>query len=116
MINININGEKVIITERTKLTDLIAVDAYPVEQDGKVALHIPQDGNVPENIDKMSLYVAGVLIVDETGFIESVTEPVTFNSLQRSDEWQDYLGVVVDGEFSKFDNADGIKIFFGRTD
>ena len=116
MINININGEKVIITERAKLTDLITVDAYPVEQDGKVALHIPRDGNVPENIDDMSLYVAGVLIADTKGFIETITEPVTFNGLQWNDEWQDYLGVAVDGEFSKFDNAAGIKIFFGRAD
>lgn len=113
MINININGEKVIITERAKLTDLVAVDAYPVEQDGKVALHIPQDGNVPENIDDMSLYVAGVLIADTKGFIEAVTEPVTYNGLQWDDEWQDYLGVAVDGEFEKFDNAAGIKVFFG---
>lgn len=116
MINITINGEKVVITERAKLTDLITVDAYPVERDSKVELHIPQDGNVPENIDKMSLYVAGVLIADTKGYIETVTEPVTYNGLQWSDEWQDYLGVVVDGEFEKFDNAAGIKIFFGRAD
>ncbi|MBQ6264888.1 MAG: hypothetical protein IJK60_05505 [Clostridia bacterium] len=116
MINININGEKVIITERAKLADFIAVDAYPVEQDGKVALHIPQDLNLPNDIDKMSLYVAGVLIADTKGLIDTVTESVTFNGLQWSDEWGDYLGVAVDGEFANFDNAAGIKIFFGRAD
>ena len=114
MINISINGETVIIREETAIKDLIPLDAYPLEIDGRVALAIPKELDTPKDIEKMNLYVAGVLTSDKQGYIETVEDPIVFEGLTWKEDWQDYFGVYVEGDFSKYDAAAGIKIYFGR--
>lgn len=113
MINININGEKVIITEKTALKDLIAVDCYPVldVDNNKIMLPIPE---LPDkDLAKCHLYVAGIVTADKLGNMEVMTDKITFKELTWDGDWDAWLGVYVDGDFDEYDKKAGIKIFFG---
>ena len=72
MINITINGEKVIITAHNKLSDMLSFDAYNIMRDEKLALVIPNERFDPhyKDLDKKKLYLSGIIVTDKAGNIE----------------------------------------------
>lgn len=113
MLNITINGEAVTIKEQTKLSELIAVDCYAVNGDGKVCLMIPKELDTPK-LDEMSLYVAGVITADDLGYMETVTDAIEVGKITYNSEWEAYTGIKIAGDFETYDAKAGIKVYFGR--
>ena len=116
MINININGEKVVITERTKLADLYTADAYAQERNGKVEIVVPKTQVYydVEDIANKNLYVAGIVTADANGNMETVTNNVVFNGLVWDEELWDYTGIYLeDASIEELNAKAGIKVFFG---
>ena len=116
MINIAINGEKVIITAHNKLSDMLSFDAYNIMHDGKLALVIPNERFDPryKDLDKKKLYLVGIIVTDKAGNIEVVEDEIIFNNeLAFNAELDGYLGVYIEnGDFDYYDHRAGIKIFF----
>lgn len=117
MINININGETVVITERTAIADLLAVDAYALERNGKVEIIVAKDQVYcdMEEIAKLNLYVAGIITADKNGNMETVAENIYFNGLEWDSELWDYKGIYLDNaNYEELNAKAGIKVYFGR--
>lgn len=117
MINININGETVVITERTAIADLLAVDAYALERNGKVEIIVAKDQVYCdiEEIVKQNLYVAGIVTADSNGNMETVTDDVRFIGLEWDSELWDYKGIYLDNaNYEELNAKAGIKVYFGR--
>lgn len=113
MLNITINGETVVIKEQAKLTELIAVDGYVANIDGKVAVMIPKELDTPK-LDSMDLYVAGIVTADTLGNMETVTDKIECGKITYDGEWEAYTGIKIDGDFDSYNAKAGIKVFFGR--
>jgi len=121
MLNIQINGEKVIIFEQTKLTDLHAADAYPISIGTTVGLRISRDQADPyfSDIDeieaKNNLYVAGIIATDTNGNMEVLTSNIIFDKLVWDKDAWEYAGVFLENaNFDELNSKAGIKVFFGE--
>lgn len=121
MLNIQINGEKVIIFEQTKLTDLHAADAYAMLIGDTVSLRIGNSQTDPYFNDinaieaKNNLYVAGVIVTDTLGNMEVLTNNIIFDKLIWDKDAWEYSGVFLENaNFDELNSKAGIKVFFGE--
>ena len=115
MINIEINGDKVVITEHSKFTDLSACDAYFNEENGRIAVVVCRPSVEFDDMDKSCLYVAGIIVCSQHGDIEAVTDKIVYEGLVWDNSLYDYRGVYIEnGNFEELNSKTGVKVFFGR--
>lgn len=123
MLNIQINGEKVIIFEQTNLNNLHGADAYAMDLgNGCVSIRIPKDQSdgyftdlFMECEDITNLYIAGIVTADKVGNIETVTNNIVFDKLTWDNDAWEYVGIIVENaNFEELNSKAGIKVFFGE--